>query len=130
MSQSKIVNMAKEESAEEYRARIDRHRKECKECIFVASIECIAVTRNQREKCTPTFLEMIRAMFNSESIEDRIIELGYFSLPGWSGHLMFYLFYCTNCHKTRVSSRHGYEGSLRCGDCGLYTSLRGKRFSI
>ena len=117
-------------SEDELRERVLKHSRECKECTFVANAECIVVTKEQIEKCTLTSIEIMKSIFKSTVFEDKIVELGYFSLSGWSGHLMFYLFYCTDCNHISFDYIHGLGGYLTCQnqECGINIQLKGKRF--
>ncbi len=60
--------------------------------------------------------------------EDTIRELGYFTLPDWTGHLMWYGFICSQCGETNCDYCHGHDPYLKCQSCGANLHLRSKRF--
>lgn len=60
--------------------------------------------------------------------EDTIKELGYYALPGFSGHLMWYGFICPICGGENCDYIHGYDAHITCRLCGVNIYVRSKRF--
>ncbi len=83
---------------------------ECDGCTFVASREAIyvdpEVVRNTTVK--PSFV-------------------GFFTLPGWTGHLSFYVFKCPDCEMVSLDYPHGYTDFgllyLKCNVCNRVLPL-------
>lgn len=60
--------------------------------------------------------------------EDTVKELGYYALPGFTGHLMWYGFICTDCGEESCDYVHGYDAYITCQSCGTNLHVRSKRF--
>lgn len=77
---------------------------ECSDCTFVASKEAIYVDPK---------------VFRNATVRPNFI--GFFTLPGWRGHISFYVFRCSKCGKVSWDYPHGYTnfGLLYfiCGIC-------------
>jgi hypothetical protein len=99
----------------------------CGKCQFVAHADHIVVTPGQRAKAEVTPLRVMGWLFGRGDREDAIIELGRFTLPGWNGHLMFYLLQCMGCDQLYTDYAHGNRLYLQC-PCGAQTRLEGERF--
>lgn len=86
---------------------------ECEKCTFVATKEDIFVDP-----------KIVRD-FKKEPVL-----LGLFTLPGWRGHLAFYLFKCCECGYLSVDYPGGYTdfGLLffKCGGCEAIFPLKGR----
>ena len=100
----------------------------CGRCTFVADADFIVVTSAQRQQAEVTLAKKLRSLAGLYDLEDTIIPLGRFTLPGWSGHLMFWLFTCGDCQTQSVDYLHGYRLYLKCQRCGVHLSVRGARF--
>lgn len=87
------------------------HGTDCQTCTFIVSTNHIEVTP----------LQELKAQFS-------IVELGYFTMPNWSGHSMFYLFKCPHCGDLQRSYVHGFDAHLVCYDCQGDYYVSGKRF--
>lgn len=49
--------------------------------------------------------------------EGKIVPVGKFTMPGWSGHLNFYLFRCPSCQEMIVNYPHGKGNFVNCLKC-------------
>ena len=58
----------------------------------------------------------------------KIVPIGVFSLDGWRGRSLFYLFECCRCGRLSVDYAHGYKLRLICPFCGLQVRLNHRRF--
>lgn len=60
--------------------------------------------------------------------EDTIKELGRYTLPGFSGHMMWYGFICCNCGGINCDYIHGHDAYITCQLCGSNIYVHSKRF--
>lgn len=100
----------------------------CGQCTFVAHKDCIVVTPAQRAQAEVTLGKVLRAHLGLYDLEETIIPLGRFTMPGWTGHGMFWLFTCPECQLPAVDYLHGYRPYLRCPLCDVRLSVNGARF--
>lgn len=119
-----------ERNSEEWRSQVidikgpedlpPQHDEEaCGQCTFVANRESILVTKEQEHQAQGTGSLRRR--------ENRIVSLGRFTLPRWSGCAMWYLLQCPECDSLSCDYVHG-KGYMVCDSCEYRWFLRGKRF--
>ena len=101
-------------SPEEYRRQNPLHKDiGCTECTYVNDKETL-------------FLYMISREAKEEAMESPQ-SVGTFTMEGWTGHSVFYLFRCRSCKGVTVDYPHGYTNSglcyLRCSHCQLKLEL-------
>lgn len=60
-------------------------------------------------------------------LEHSIIGLGYYTMPGWSGHVMWYAFQCPECSELSIDYVHGWA-YLSCQSCNFNLDVYGDRF--
>ncbi len=100
----------------------------CGECTFVANADCIVVTPAQRKRAEVTLGKLLRGALRLYDLEDTVIALGKFMLPGWTGHGVFWLFTCPECQQQGVDYLHGHRLYLRCPSCQASWHVTGDRF--
>lgn len=101
---------------------------ECPDCQFVAHRSCIIITPQQREQAHITLGKLLRSYCRIASLEEYVIPLSRFTLPGWSGHAMWYLFECPECEYQSVDYMHGHLHYLICQECDQHWNVRSRRF--
>lgn len=62
------------------------------------------------------------------NIEDTIIELGVYTLPGFAGHMMWYGFICTDCGEESWDYVHGHDAYMICRSCKVNLHVISSRF--
>lgn len=102
-------------------ARAPAHEQSCDQCQWVANADSIAIPVEVRRKV------MTARPFN---FEDGILEIGYFTLPRWVGHNLFYAFRCPYCREFGWDYLHGHRLYLLCNHCGTQLMLRQRRFYL
>ena len=104
---------------EEYDKIYPKHKDtDCKECTFVQDKETILTFFVDRE--------------SRENVGADPKLVGSFCLPGFTGHLNFYLFRCPCCGNASVSYIHGVRklGCLTCGEVMRLDPVRDKDIFI
>ena len=98
---------------------ISHDENQCGKCTFVANPESIVVTSAQRESATWTRKEVFKMLVRKLLWEDKVVSLGNFTMPGWAGHAVWYLFQCLECHELSIDYVHGYPYKLICKHCSV-----------
>ncbi len=92
-------------SEEEWRRMNPEHKDVgCAECTFAKDQEDMLdnlVSKKQKDKAD----------------QGRVVSVGKFTMPGWSGHLSFYLFRCPSCQEMVVNYPHGMGKYVNCLKC-------------
>jgi hypothetical protein len=71
---------------------------------------------------------MFRMEISVRYYESRIVEIGLFTFPGWSGHAMWYGFYCPHCDAVSADYLHGFVHYLECRACQWRWYVHARRF--
>ena len=92
-------------SEEEWR-RIKPQHKDigCTKCTFAKDREYILD-------------HFINKRLKNKASKGKIVSVGKFTMPGWPGHLNFYLFECPNCQEMVVNYPHGKGAHVNCLKC-------------
>lgn len=111
----------------------------CQECRFLSEREQLV-----SEFCADHLLcdkvriseEEMRLIINGElNFEDKTMNIGKFTFPGWVGHAPFYMFQCLFCSVINVDYVHGYTSDgningllyLLCSNCKLQITIYSDR---
>ena len=100
----------------------------CGQCTFVADRDFIVVTPAQRQQAEVTLADKLRSRVGLYDLEDSIVFIGRFTMPGWTGHNAFWLFTCPGCRRQDVDYLHGFDLYLKCHHCGSPVHVLGDRF--
>ena len=101
---------------------------ECPKCTWVADKSFIRRTPEQQEAATMSPGKYLKAAFRLAHREDFVVALGLFTLPGWSGHNMWYLFECPDCQELSHDYLHGHRLYLVCDNCDARWQVQQGRF--
>lgn len=92
-------------SEEEWKRANPEHKDVgCTQCTFAKDREYMLdnlVSKEQKDKAD----------------KGRVVSVGKFTMPGWSGHLNFYLFKCPSCQEMVVNYPHGGGNHINCLEC-------------
>ena len=106
----------------------DHDAHACGQCAFIGHPDFISTTRAQRDMAFMTFWKRVADFFCLYDPERSIIPVGRYTLPGWNGHNMFWLFQCPGCRLMSVDYLHGHHLYLKCGGCEAPLHVEGERF--
>ena len=111
---------------------------QCGECKFYEQREDLAKECMLRPELNlePHWFEKLPWLLGVIGPEDKVVEVGTFTLSNWTGHSKFYLFLCPECKKISLDYPHGYASDglrggllyLNCQFCGFQLLLYKKRF--
>lgn len=92
-------------SEDDWRRMRPEHRDAgCTKCIFANDLEDMLdnlVSKKQKDKAD----------------KGKVVSVGKFTMPDWSGHLNFYLFRCPSCQEMIVNYPHGSGIHVNCLNC-------------
>ena len=92
-------------SEEEWRRMKPQHKDaSCTKCTFAKDREYMLDN-------------LISKKLKNKANEGKIVSVGKFTMPGWSGHLNFYLFRCPSCQEMVVNYPHGKGIHVSCLKC-------------
>jgi len=100
----------------------------CGKCTFVAGVDFIVVTPQQRRDCEVSFGTQFKAWLRLVDLEDYIVRLGTFTLPRWPGHATFWLFQCPRCGQQSIDHVHSNRPRFTCSGCESWLYVANKRF--
>ena len=94
----------------------------CGKCTFVSERKHIISTPRQVFRAELTGFRRLLIWLRLASEEDYVVFLGYYVLPGWTGHNAWYLFTCGSCQEMSKDYCSG-RARLECKSCGAVWKL-------
>lgn len=90
---------------EEYNKMFPEHRLTgCTECTFAYSLQAIVDTASEKSK--------------KRAASGKVVDMGQFTMPNFSGHIEFYLFKCSSCNQLSANYCPGGGVFVYCNHCG------------